>query len=341
MWVFVFLTFAVYAAAQPAPEFRARDVRPQGSADAVALLPGVGVWIFGEHLGPACSVKNMMDPRTYKTKLCGVQVLFNGIAANLLFTSPAQINLIAPDHPWENQMINVQVIRDGARSAVVPVRFGVDRPVLSLDGSAFTGMPIWIRVELPWGKGFLRYPHTTRPWELAPGLFEVRFEGRDLPPLGAIPFRPVPGGPMMVGLPTKPRKELLSRAPIHLQYAFDKPGTYEVRYTDTASGGREGRTRDPSEWKRFEVKQSTPEQRRNSLDRLIANQPKDTTELLSYFLPSILAARNDVALRVVAQFLDSRDPVLNQYASYALNYFDPALLRRVVPNRQPLRGGVR
>jgi hypothetical protein len=341
MRLIALLALAVSAVAQPAPVFQARDIRPQGSADPRPLLPGMGVWIFGEHLGPPCGVDNMMDPRTYKTELCGVQVLFDGIPAKLLFTSPAQINLIAPDHQWQDELVSVQVIRDATQSAVVPVRFGVNRPVLSFDEPAFTGMPVWVHVELPWGKGFLRYPHYTEPWDLAPGLFEVRFEGRELPYLSCLPFRPVIGFPMMVGLPAEPRQDLLSRAPLHLQFAFDKPGIYEVRYTDTVSGGREGHMREPSAWTPIEVNPSTLSQRRAYFAKLLAAQPKDTTELLANFLPSLLATRDEAALRVIAPYLDSPDPVLNRYASYALNYFDPALLARVLPGRQPLRGGVR
>src|SRR4051794_21765772 len=104
------MRLAACAGAQPAPVFQARDVRPQGSADPHPLLPGIGVWIFGEHLGTPCGVENSMDPCTYKTELCATQVLFGGIPAKLLFTSPSQINLIAPDHPWQNELVNVQVI---------------------------------------------------------------------------------------------------------------------------------------------------------------------------------------------------------------------------------------
>lgn len=340
MRVLSFLVLAALAKAQPVPEFHPRDIRPQGSTEVVALLPGMGVWIFGKNLGPPCAVENVMDPRTYKTRLCGVEVHFDGIPAKLLFTSPAQINLIVPDHPWEDQIINVRVIRDSEQSAAVPVRFGVNRPVLSLDGPAFTGMPIWIRVELPWRKGYLRYPHSTRPWDLGPGMFEVRFEGRELATLANLPFRPVTGSLWMVGLPVEPRKELLSRAPLHLQFPFDKPGIYQVRYSGPTGGIPERSVREPSEWTRIEVKQSTPAQRRASFAQLTANQPKEPTELLARYLPSILSTRNEEALRIVAQFLDSSDPVLKQYASYALNYFDPALLARVAPNHHPLRAVV-
>jgi hypothetical protein len=45
----VLIAVAACAFAQ-APRFEARDVRPQGSAEPRPLLPGIGVWIFGENL---------------------------------------------------------------------------------------------------------------------------------------------------------------------------------------------------------------------------------------------------------------------------------------------------
>jgi hypothetical protein len=319
------LVFSVAAFAQT-PSFVSRDVRPQGAADVHPLLPGMPVWIFGEHLGPPCGVANMMDPATYKEELCGVKVLFGGVPARLLFTSPTQINLIAPDQPWRDEMVNVQVIHDGFASAIVPVRFGRDQPILSLAAPAFTGMPLWVRVEMPYGKGFLRYPHRTAPWDVASGRFEVRFEGRDL-----APFAPALGLQGMVGLPHEPAAAYMNRVPLHLLYSFDRPGTYEVRFTDRDQ---------QSDWTPIEVRASSLEQRREYFGKLIASPPSDIVDLLADFLPSVLALRDETALRVVARYLDSPDQVLRYYARYALNYFDPKLRERVVPGREPMQGMV-
>ena len=335
------LAAAACAFAQ-APRFGAGDVRPQGSAEPRPLLPGIGIWIFGENLGPNCAVTNAMDPATYKTELCGVRVLFGDIPARLLYTSPGQINLIAPDHPWENEMVNVQVIHEGGVSVLVPVRFGVDRPILSVAGAAFAGMPVWIHVEMPVGRGSPRYPHWTVPWDLAPGRFEVRFEGRDLAALPQLPMAPpIPGG-RMVGLPHEPAAKFLRRAPLHLLYALDRPGTYEVRYTETRfdPGARKETLYQQSEWTRMEVQPATAGQRLAWLAKLAASPPSDPVELIADYLPSLLAVRNETVLRILARYLDASDPVLSTYARYALNYFDPALLHRIVPGREPLRGFV-
>ena len=338
----ILLIAAVGCAFAQAPRFEARDVRPQGSAEARPLLPGIGVWIFGENLGPPCGVTNMMDPATYKTELCGVRVLFGGIPARLLYTSPGQINLIAPDHPWENEVVNVQVVNEDGASAAVPVRFGVDRPILSLAEPAFAGMPVWIHVEMPVGRGALRYPHWTAPWAVAPGRFEVRFAGQDLPMIAGLPFAPPILGGMMVGLPHEPAAKYLNRAPLHLVYFLNRPGTYEVRYTEMRFDPRTRKEAlyQQSEWKRIEIQPSTAAQRAAWLTKLAASAPSDPVELMADYLPSLLAVRNETALRILARYLDSSEQVLQTYARYALNYFDASLLRRVLPGREPLRGGV-
>ena len=43
----------------------------------------------------------------------------------------------------------------------------------------------------------------------------------------------------------------------------------------------------------------------------------------------------------LARYLESPESLVRQYAAYALKYFDSGVLQRVVPGRQPLRGGVR
>ena len=336
----IFLAALSCAFAQSPPAFELRDIRPQGAADPHPLLPGLGVWIFGQHLGPPCGVANMMDPATYKEELCGVRVLFGGIPARLLFTSPTQINLIAPQHQWENEDVNVQVVNENGASAVVPVHFGINRPVLSLAEPAFAGMPVWVHVENPYGKGSLRYPHRSEPWEFGSGRFDVRFDGKDLPLLPEIPYA---GGFFtgMVGLAHEPPAAYRERAPLHLAYAFDRPGTYEIRYTETRRTPGGGLTvYQQSDWARIEVRPSTPAQRQAWLLKMLASPPTDPVEVLANYLPSLLAVRDEAVLRVVAKYLDSPDQILQRYAAYALNYFEPKLRQRVVPGREPMRGGV-
>ncbi|MBS1856051.1 MAG: hypothetical protein JST11_11845 [Acidobacteria bacterium] len=326
------------------PRFRAEDVRPHGSAEPHPLIPGLLAWIFGADLSasPGCSARNLMDPSTYKTELCGTRVLVGGIEARLIAVMPGQINLVLPDHPWEDELVDFQIVRDGRASAAVPVYFGFNRPVVSLAAPAFAGMPVWVRVEKPWGRGWLRYPFYTEPWDIGPGSFEVRFQGRELPILSLLPYPP-PGFGMMLGLPREVPPRYLHRVPLHLVYPVEQPGTYQVRYTEYRDGPESVKKTVylQSDWTVIEILPSTAGQRRAWFQALTAAPPDDTVELLSNFLPSLLAVRDEASLRLLGPYLEVSDPLVRQYAAYALNYFDSNLLHRVLPGRQPLRGGVR
>jgi hypothetical protein len=340
----VLATVACTFAQEDVPRFRTEDVRPQGSAEPHPLVPGISTWIFGTSLSrsPGCAAENVMVPATYKTELCGTRVLVGGIDARLIAVMPGQINLVLPDHPWENETVGFQIVRDGSASATVPVYFGFNRPVVSLAAPAFAGMPVWVQVKKPWGKGWLRYPFYTEPWDTGPGSFEVRFQGRDLPILSLLPYPP-PGLGMMMGLPREVPPRYLHRFPLHLLYPVDRPGDYQVRYTEYR--GRPGTVEKTlylqSDWTAIEILPSTAAQRLTWFRALAASPPDDTVELLSDFLPSLLAGRDEPALRVLARYLESTDSLVRQYTAYALNYFDSGVLQRVVPGRQPLRGGVR
>lgn len=326
------------------PRFRAEDVRPHGSAEPRPLTPGQLTWIFGDGLAdaPGCSARNVMDPSTYQTELCGTRVLAGGIPAKLIAVMPGQINLVLPEHAWEDEKIDFQVIRRGRASAAVPVYVGVNRPVVSLEGEAFAGMPVWVRVDKPWGTGWLRYPYYTEPWDIGPASFAVRYQGRELPRLAGIPQAP-PGVGMMIGLPHEVPDKYMHRIPLHLVFALDQPGTYEIRYSEYRfrPGSMERVLHQQSDWTSFTVQAATRAQREAWLRRLAAATPSDTVELMANYLPSVLAGRDEAALRLVARFLNSRDTLVRRYAQYGLHYFDAALLRRVLPGVEPLRGYVR
>lgn len=340
----LFVAVGCLAAQTGVPRFRAEDVRPHGSAEPHPLVPGMLTWIFGVNLSRSsgCVVENGMDPKTYRAELCGTRVLVDGIEASLIAVLPGQINLVLPGHPWENEMVPFQIIRDGVPSAIVPVYFGFNRPVISLPQPAYAGMPVWVRVEKPWGKGWLRYPYYTEPWEIGPGSFEVRFQGQDLPLLSSLPYPPVGNG-WMIGLPREVPQKYLHRVPLHLVFSLDRPGIYQVRYTEYRIRPREAAkaVHLQSEWTAIEILPSTIQMRNAFFAGLAGAHPADTVELLADYLPSILAWRDESALRLLARYLESPDHLVRTYAAYGLNYFSSDLLRRVVPGREPLRGGVR
>ncbi|MBI1355192.1 MAG: hypothetical protein GC160_12665 [Acidobacteria bacterium] len=346
LWLAATLAGAPWLCAAP-PSFRAEDVRPQGAAEPHPLRPGMAAWIFGESLGPspACTVSNTMDPGTYVPELCGVQVLVGGLPARLLYVSRGQINLVLPEHAWEDEWVDVQVVRDGSAGPPVAVRFGNDRTTLAVEGPAYAGLPVWVRIERPWGLGELRYPFHTEPWDMGAVWMEVRRDGRLLEPLPLPTIGPAntPDG-MRVSLPQEPPPGLLNRVPLHVLYALDQPGRYEIRFRDLRPpppGRAAPLPPAQSAWTSLELEPATESQRAAWLAKWTAQPPADEAEIVSSYLPSLLALRDARALRALAPYLDHPNLVVRRYAGYALYYFDPALRRRVLPGREPPPGFVR
>lgn len=330
-------TAALTSAQTNPPTFRAEDVRPQGAAKPHLLSPGLGVWIFGNNLAasPGCTAANVMDPATYRTELCGTRVLFGGMEAKLIFVSPAQINLVTPDYAWENELVSVQVIRDDAASTPALVRFGWSHPVISLAGPAYAGMPVWVHIDMPYGKGWIRYPFWSQPWDMGAARFEVRFEDAELPRLPLSNSFSFNG--MTVGLPHEVPQEYLNRLPLHLVYRLDRPGNYQVRYTTYRykPGSVEPIEDQQTPWTDIVILPS-PAARPSP-----RTPPRDTVELLCDYLPNLLARRDAATLLQLAPYLDSRDSLIQQYAGYALNYFDPVLVDRLLSGRKPAQRVIR
>jgi uncharacterized protein (TIGR03437 family) len=86
------------AAAAPAPLPTIKGVTNAASYTAGAVSPGELVTIFGTNIGPAAAASATTDPATGKltTTIGGVQVLFNGIAAPMIYAGATQISAVVP-----------------------------------------------------------------------------------------------------------------------------------------------------------------------------------------------------------------------------------------------------
>jgi uncharacterized protein (TIGR03437 family) len=84
------------------------------------VAPGELVVIGGSMLGPSTGVSGTVDPSTGKmvSQLAGTTVLFNGIAAPLLYTSATQVNAIVPYETAGCTQAMLQVQYQGVRSTV-------------------------------------------------------------------------------------------------------------------------------------------------------------------------------------------------------------------------------
>ncbi len=83
------------------------------------VAPGELVVIGGTMLGPSAGVSGTVDPSTGKmvSQLAGTTVLFNGIAAPLLYTSATQVNAIVPYEETGCTQATLQVQYQGVLSS--------------------------------------------------------------------------------------------------------------------------------------------------------------------------------------------------------------------------------
>ena len=107
---------------------------------AAPLSPGAVVSLYGDQLGPVAAVAASPSNGRFPTELAGAQVFVGGRAVPLLFVSRGQINAVMPFDFGSNQLVKVQVLRNGQESNffqmptadTAPELFGV---VVNADGS--------------------------------------------------------------------------------------------------------------------------------------------------------------------------------------------------------------
>jgi hypothetical protein len=107
------------------------SIMSAASLEAGAVAPGSIVTIKGTALGPATGVSMQPDAKgNYGTILAGSQVLFNGIAAPLLYAQSGQINAIVPFEIAGASNIAAQVVYNNMTSASSTVSMQQAAPAL-------------------------------------------------------------------------------------------------------------------------------------------------------------------------------------------------------------------
>jgi uncharacterized protein (TIGR03437 family) len=97
------------------------------------LSPGEFLTLYGSGLGPAtASVAGLPFP----TKLSGVQVLINQVAAPIYYVSANQISVIVPFGTTSNSIAQIQVVNNGVNSNIVTQFTGLT------SAGSFTNSPV-------------------------------------------------------------------------------------------------------------------------------------------------------------------------------------------------------
>ena len=320
------------AASASASAFTRESVLPVWGKRAQSLMPGQLIAIYGRGLAVpgGCTQPPPTNGVPYPTEMCGTQVTVGGIPAGLLAVLENQINCQVPaGAPASGEAAIVVSVR-GVSSQPVVVPFGKPKVILSLEGPAYVHMPVWIAFERPYPYD-ISYPYALSPWNFGGGAFEVRRNGALLQPLEYHRHEAQMNGPGNGSV--APEGSTHARLPLHLQYRFDLPGKYEVRFAgsrmDVAPGaGFRTVVVDESDWTEIEVLPYSDEARRRWIQVRAWQMPASPGLLVSDAIPGLLAVPDELVLPAILAELYHSNEVVRRYAAGSLTMFATAVLRR-------------
>lgn len=303
----------LYAAAQAQPTINTDGIVRADTSQPGILALGIVFSVWGHNYGPKDGCKGPA------AEVCGVQVLLDGAPIEVQFTSDVLIHARMPEGsgPAVSKLV---VVSGGVRSEPVEVRRLPEIAVISLDGVARVDGPVWIHVE----HSYVSYPALQLAGDFACDSFEVRKDGKLL-----VPIAPPRGGMMVYGGPGCPgyvnqgktAPVRADRLPLHLQYNFAEPGVYEVRLSHYGFfGRRQDDIRTQSAWTPIQVLRAGPR-------APIGAHPQEPDELLTNFLPSLLAVRDDETLAVLMEYLYHPSQRVRGWALSALPYWPDAVVQ--------------
>jgi hypothetical protein len=266
-----------------------------------------------------------------------------GVPAGLLYVQDRQINFKVPQETPVKGTAEIRVIYKGQSSRMVRLPLGLDSAAISLESPARAGMPVWVKVSMFGWDRTIQYPFDIHPAGFKCQEVEVRRDGKLLPRIATLASQAfdgivTTGNPCsFVGLPAESHH--IGRIPLHLQYRFDQPGMYEVRYTMRNDFPADSPPPVRSAWARIEILPGTQTERMQWLRELSAHALTDTIELLTDFLPNILGIPDKQSLELLCTYLYHPDSLVREYAMFGLTYWPrqeaKSAVREVVRTRGP------
>jgi uncharacterized protein (TIGR03437 family) len=129
------------AGASNAPRIASAGVVNAASYAGGGVAPGEILVIFGQNLGPAqlAGLELTGDGRLVATQLAQTRVLFDGIAAPLIYSSAGQVSVVAPYAIAGRGTVNLQTEYRGVRSNAIALTVLEAKPALFTRDSSGTG----------------------------------------------------------------------------------------------------------------------------------------------------------------------------------------------------------
>jgi uncharacterized protein (TIGR03437 family) len=171
-----------------------------------AIVPGETISLFGRSLGPASGAGlELRGQKTVAHELQGVQVLFDGQPAPVIYVSGDQLKAVVPNEVAGKKAVKVEVDYSGSRSAALQV------PVTAADPGLFTADASGVgqgavlnedhstnSADAPAGRGSLVTLVLTGAGSIAPNLATG-----ELPAAGDLPKLTLPAEVQIGGLPAQ------------------------------------------------------------------------------------------------------------------------------------------
>ncbi len=130
------LAYTITQLAPATPSASLKSVASAANYNADAVSPGEIVALFGDNMGPDKIVTLQVNNGTVTNLLAGTQVLFDGVAAPMVYTLKGQVSAVVPYGVAGKSTTQVQVSYQGSVSNTMTVPVRATTPaIFSLDAS--------------------------------------------------------------------------------------------------------------------------------------------------------------------------------------------------------------